>query len=51
MSDMIERVGLLLRAAEEQRRQLDEIETQENAELSAQLVSSKRWGQGFYPTI
>lgn len=36
MSDLIERVGLLLRVAEDQRRQLDELETRENAELDAQ---------------
>jgi len=41
MSDMIERVGLLLRVAEDQRRQLDELETQENAELDAKRARSQ----------
>jgi len=39
---MIERVGLLLRAAEEERRQLDEMETRQNAELGAQRAQTQK---------
>src|SRR5690348_16779375 len=42
MSDIVERVGVLLRAAEERRRQLDEMETQENAELDAQRAQTQK---------
>jgi hypothetical protein len=42
MSDMIERVGLLLRAADEQRQRLEEIEAQENAQLGERRAQTQK---------
>jgi|GEM_PF-6372861 len=42
MSDITERVGLLLRAAEEERRQFDEFQSQQDAELDAHKVQTHK---------